>query len=245
MGKRTLIMKYMTMDIKQGIHILTLTNVQNGNDNTLTTEVLDEYLQALDEVELYQKNTSLVITCEHEKTFSTGINLDWLNTQSATGKQLFSDKFNLVLCRLALLNVPTVACINGNAYAGGAILASAADYRVMRSDRGRFCFPEVNIKIPFSPITREVVKLLPNEKAINDMVLTGVAYTGIECLDLNLVRSIHLADELQDAAIDLAVQLADKDRHTYCHIRNGFRSNIASHASRIGIKYIGEPAQGS
>ena len=77
------------------------------------------------------------------------------------------------------------------------------------------------------------------------MVLTGVAYTGIECLDLNLVRSIHLADELQDAAIDLAVQLADKDRHTYCHIRNGFRSNIASHASRIGIKYIGEPAQGS
>ncbi|MDG1473513.1 MAG: enoyl-CoA hydratase-related protein, partial [Porticoccaceae bacterium] len=77
------------------------------------------------------------------------INLNWLNTKSTVGKRLFSDKFNLLLCRLVLLNVPTVACINGNAYTGGAILAAAPDYRVLRSDRGRFCFPEVNIKIPF------------------------------------------------------------------------------------------------
>ena len=143
----------------------------------------------------------------------------------------------------SLLNAPTIACLNGNAYAGGAILAAATDYRVMRNDRGRFCFPEVNIKIPFSPVTRDIVNLLPNQKAIKDMVLTGVAYTGIECLEHDLVRSIHPVDELQDAALELALQLAQKDRFTYCHIRNGFRSTMAAHASRIGIHYVGQTTE--
>lgn len=234
------IMANMELDVRQGIHVLTLTDTENGNENTLTTEVMNDYLAALDEVESYQGNTALMITCEHEKTFSTGINLDWLNAQNEAGKQQFSDLFNTVLCRIALLNAPTIACINGNAYAGGAILATAADYRVMRNDRGRFCFPEVNIKIPFTPVSRDTVRLLPNEKAYKDMVLTGVAYTGIECLERDLVRSIHPVNELQTAALELAIQLAQKDRYTYCHIRNGFRAAMAAHASRMGLNYIGD-----
>ncbi len=239
------IMANMELDVRQGIHVLTLTDTENGNENTLTTEVMNDYLAALDEVESYPGNTALLITCEHEKTFSTGINLVWLNAQNAAGKQQFVDLFNTVLCRIALLNAPTVACINGNAYAGGAIIAAAVDYRVMRNDRGRFCFPEVNIKIPFGPVTRDTVKLLPNHKAYKDMVLTGVAYTGIECLEHDLVRSIHPVNELQNAALELALQLAQKDRYTYCHIRNGFRSVMAAHATRIGVTYVGQVTEES
>ena len=159
-------MATMQLDLKEGIHILTLTNADNGGDNRLTTEIVSEYLAALDTVEQYQGNTALLLTCEHEKTFSTGINLDWLMQLDDAGRREFSTVFEILLCRLALLNAPTVACINGNAYAGGAILASAADFRVMRSDRGRFCFPEVNIKIPFTPVTSDIGQLLPNQQAV-------------------------------------------------------------------------------
>jgi len=75
------------------------------------------------------------------------------------------------------------------------------------------------------------------------MVLTGHAYTGIECLEHDLVRSIHPVDELQDAALELALQLAQKDRFTYCHIRNGFRATMAAHASRIGVHYVGQTTE--
>jgi len=216
----------MNLTLKDGIHILTLTNAANGNDNTFTTEVMNEYMAAFDRVESYQGNSALIITCEDEKTFSTGINLAWLAEQSTQGKANFMQNFHKMLCRFALLNIPTIACINGNAYAGGAILAAGADFRLMREDRGRFCFPEVNIPLPFTPVTRSLVNLLPNKQALKNMLLTGIAYTGIESEALNIVDSIHPLDELQIAAFKLAKVLATKDRAIYTSIRNDMRPEI-------------------
>jgi enoyl-CoA hydratase/carnithine racemase len=226
-------MTTMNLQLIDEIHILTLTNADNGGDNRFTTDVIYEYLAALDIVERYQGNTALVLTCEHEKTFCTGINLDWLTQQNDAGRQQFFVAFETLLCRLALLNAPTVACINGNAYAGGAILACAADYRLMRSDRGRFCFPEVNIKIPFSPATHDIAQLLPNKQALKDMMLMGTAYTGKQCAELQIVDSIHPASQLQDQAIALATTLATKDRNTFTIIRNLMRPAIQAHLSRL------------
>lgn len=220
-------MTTMTLALNEGVHVLTLTNAEGG-ENSFTTDVAQEYLAALDQVEQYSGNTALLITCDHEKTFSTGINLDWMGRQNDAAKAEFSQAFETLLCRVATLNAPTVACINGNAYAGGAILASACDFRVMRSDRGRFCFPEVNIKIPFTQVSNAIVQLLPNKHALKHMLLTGVAYTGQECADLEIVDGIYPTDELQQAALELAATLASKDRSTYSRIRNLMRTDIAA-----------------
>ena len=217
-------MSTMNLSLKDGIHILTLTNA--ANDNTFTTEVMNEYMAAFDTVESYQGNSALIITCDDEKTFSTGINLAWLTEQSAEGTAEFMQAFHTVLCRFALLNIPTIACINGNAYAGGAILASGADFRLMREDRGRFCLPEINIPLPFTPVTLSMVSLLPNQQALKNMLLTGIAYTGLEAEALNIVDSIHPADELQISAFKLAQLLATKDRAIYSSIRNDMRPQI-------------------
>jgi enoyl-CoA hydratase/carnithine racemase len=223
----------MNLQLQDGIHILTLTNAENGGDNRLTTAVVGEYLAALDTVEHYQGNTALLLTCTHKKTFSTGINLDWLIQLDDAGRREFTTAFETLLCRLALLNAPTVACINGNAYAGGAIIASAADFRLMRSDRGRYCYPEVDIKIPFNQVSSDIGQLLPNQQAVKNMMLTGVAYTGLECAELQIVDAIYPQDQLQAEALSLAKTLASKDRDTYCKIRNLMRPEIVAHLHRL------------
>jgi len=91
----------MNLQLVDDIHILTLTNADNGGDNRLTTKVIDEYFAALDIVEKYQGNTALVLTCEHEKTFCTGINLDWLTQQNDAGRQQFFVAFETLLCRFS------------------------------------------------------------------------------------------------------------------------------------------------
>ena len=40
----------------------------------------------------------------------------------------------------------TIAVINGHAFAGGLMFAFACDVRLMRSDRGFLCLPEVRMK---------------------------------------------------------------------------------------------------
>lgn len=53
--------------------------------------------------------------------------------------------------RILTLPEPTVAAVSGHVFGAGAMLAMAHDWRIMRSDRGYFCFPEVDIRIPFTP----------------------------------------------------------------------------------------------
>jgi enoyl-CoA hydratase/carnithine racemase len=226
-------MSTMKLEVKENVHVLTLTN--NDNENKFTLDVMMEYLTAFDAVESYEGDTALLICCEHEKTFSTGINLDWLAAETPEQQAAFVKALETVLFRLALLSAPTVIALNGNVYAGGAILACAADFRVMRSDRGRFCFPEVNINIPFSPLMTDIIDILPNKHALKHMALTGIAYTGEQCKAFDIVDSIHPQDELQDAAFALASGLGQKSRATYTTIRNGLRPAVASHRESLGL----------
>ncbi|HEY2272517.1 MAG TPA: enoyl-CoA hydratase-related protein, partial [Jatrophihabitantaceae bacterium] len=90
-----------------------------------------------------------LVTTARGKFFSNGLDLDWL---SEHGDRFFDYVIDVhaLLARILAIPVPTVAAVQGHAFAGGGMLALAHDFRVMRADRGFFCLPEVNINIPFS-----------------------------------------------------------------------------------------------
>jgi enoyl-CoA hydratase/carnithine racemase len=219
-------MTTMTLDKQQSIYILTLTNGQH--ENGLSHDVLNEYNETFNQIESSSQNACLIIQSDHPKTFCNGINLNWLVQQTLDDKKAFIKLLENTLIRLALLNLPVIACINGNAYAGGAILASACDFRLMRADKGRFCFPEVNINIPYTPAIADIVQLLPNQHAVWQMSLTGHAMTGAECLAAQVVDHIYGADALNAETLKFAEEMAHKSRSTYTTIKHQLRSNIVS-----------------
>ena len=63
----------------------------------------------------------------------------------------FVERVHALLARVLESGVPTVGALQGHVFAAGAMLALAHDERVMRGDRGFFCLPEVDIRIPFTP----------------------------------------------------------------------------------------------
>lgn len=218
-------MSTMELKLMESVHLLTLTN--SANYNALTMDVLDEYLSILDQLERYDGNTSLLISCQDEKTFCNGIDLEWASTLDKKTIRIFTEKLELFCRRLALLNMPTVAAINGNCYAGGALIAAACDFRYMREDRGRFCYPEVNIKIPFTAALINIIDLIPNKQALNYLALTGNAMTGLECFERNVVDAIFSKEELHEKALEFSAELSTKDRDSYTKIKHLMRPNVA------------------
>lgn len=112
---------------------------------------------------------------------------------------------NDVFKKLLLIPMPTIAAINGHAYGNGAILSCACDFRFMRSDRGFFCFPEVNLGIPFfHGMNRLLRKAIPSYKLV-EMQFTGNRYTAPELERHHIVvRACSGRDELMAEAVSYA-----------------------------------------
>jgi Delta3-Delta2-enoyl-CoA isomerase len=218
-----------TMELtKEGaVYVLTLTN--GANANTLSEDVVGEYHEVLDELEGSAENSALILTSSDPKFWCNGINLDWLLKQPHDYFPKFVEILDELFLRLSLLPIPTVGCLTGHAYAGGAILATTLDFRLMREDRGFFCFPEVDIKILFSPIMYEILRLLPDHCALNELALTGRRVGGKEALAMKIVSAVYPEETLYDKAMELAILLAKKDRRTYAHIKRGLKQALVKY----------------
>ena len=165
---------------------------------------------ALDEVAATEGPVALVTTGAG-KFFSNGLDLDWL-LSGAAGTEGFIDEVHRLFGRVLGLDAVTVAAVNGHAFAGGAMLASAHDYVVMRDDRGYWCLPEVDLGLPLTPAMYAVVATHIPKATMAEAALTGRRYTGTEAVAAGIASETAAEDAVVDRAVAIAESLADKDR---------------------------------
>lgn len=197
-------------------------------DNRINDDSLDEWNAALDQVEATDGNCALLITSADPKFFSNGLDLEGVTATKGFPHMLkvVVPRFEELLVRLARLPLPVVVALNGHAYGGGALLAACADFLLMRADRGRFCFPEVDIKLALTEVMTEVVKLLPNAGAAWEMAMTGVAWGGDEAFARGVVSKSLGEAELMPVALATAAALSGKDRKTYGEMKRRWRAGF-------------------
>jgi enoyl-CoA hydratase/carnithine racemase len=220
-------MAYMELSKDGDVHILTLTN--GAEENRLKIDVIDEYLAHLDAVEAYAGSTALVVVSGDPKFWNNGINLNWIASQPPESFPKLGRAMDKLYLRMALLSCPTIGCLNGHAYAGGAILAACFDFRFMRADRGFFCWPEVDINIPFSPIMHDVLALMPDRLAMSELMLTGRRIGGVEAQEKKIVMAAYPQEELWTKTMEWARMMAQKNRQTYASIKCGMKPRLMDH----------------
>lgn len=212
------------LDLRREGSVFVLT-MQNG-DNRFNRTSLDALNGALDEVERSSGPAALVTTGGEPKFYSNGLDLAWLAGDGANEGGAFISAVIRFLGRFVAFPVPTVAAINGHAFAAGGMLALAHDFRVMRADRGFICFNEIDIKFPLAPGMTALIKNRLTATAFRDMILSGARIGGAEAQQRDIVDDAVSAEEVLPRAVARAAALADKDRATYAALKHGMYHDL-------------------
>lgn len=206
--------------------IYTLT--MNHISNTICLEWQEQMLEVLNEVEnKCAKGTALIMTGEG-KFFSNGVNIDAMNQLDKPGVEKFAQRMLEIHRRMLMLPFPTVAAINGHAFAGGAFLALSLDYRIMREDRGWICISEVDAGVPVPAPMMDILHARLSPSTARDAVLTGKRYTADEAMVAGLVDRKASSDDLLTKAKELATTLASKEPGIFKSIKQTFYAELAA-----------------
>lgn len=213
----------------------------NSGENCFNPEFLNAFLDILDTVEQTTDARTLVVNSSHEKIFSNGIDLEWLVPVIQQGDieaaKAFFFQLNTVFKRLVSFPLITVAAITGHAFAGGAILACAFDFRFMRSDRGFFCLPEVDLGIPFLPGMNEMLKKAIPRYKLEEMQYTGKRLTAEECEAHHIILKACQQSDLMPEVMTFAKGL-NKQRAVVAELKRRLNRPILHAIEVEDVPYI-------
>jgi enoyl-CoA hydratase/carnithine racemase len=196
---------------QDGVHVLHL----GDDENRFTLDWMQRMHAHLDEV---VNAPAPLVTTATGKFYSNGLDLEWvLRNGDRLGE--YVGRVHELFARVLTLPVPTVAAISGHAFGAGAMLAMAHDWRLMRGDRGFFCFPEVDIKIPFTPGMAALVQAKLTPQAAILAMSTGQRFGADAAIATGLVDGSADEAGLLASAIERVAPLGGKDAGTLAAIK--------------------------
>ena len=187
----------------------------NCGENRFNFPFFTAINETLDEIEQNPDVNVLVATASDKKIWCNGIDLDWLQPAIEKEGPALAGKFYrqmyTFLKRMLTYPMITIAAITGHAFAGGAFLSFALDFRFMRSDRGWLCLPEVDLGMRLGKgLTAISKKALPQD-LFDEMLLTGRRLTAQECEMYRIITKACHIDKLMAETMAYAKTLK-KDR---------------------------------
>ena len=192
------------VSVEEGVATLTLNRPERYN--ALGGRIVDELGAALDEVEGSGEARVLILTGAGEEAFCSGVDLKERAGMDADEKWAHNRDLNAFVERLARLQVPTIAALNGLAFGGGLEMTLACDFRIA-VEGARFALPEVGIGIvPGAGGTQRLPRLVGPTRA-KELILTGRRIGAEAALEMGLVSKVVPSGSLMEEARMLAGEI--------------------------------------
>jgi enoyl-CoA hydratase/carnithine racemase len=183
--------------------------------NALGMRILEDLGKALDEIEGARV---MILTGTGEKAFCSGVDLKERAAMDADERWAHNRALNAFAERLARLQVPTIAALNGLAFGGGLEITLACDFRIA-VEGATFSLPEVGIGIvPGAGGTQRLPRLIGPTRA-KEMILTGRKISAQTALDMGLVSKVVPPDTLMDEARTLAEEISANSPFALAHAK--------------------------
>jgi len=199
--------KYIIYEKSEGIATITL-NRQEAL-NAFNKEVIEEILQALEDIKADENIRVVILTGAGEKAFSAGADIKAMKRMNALKARELSLMGEKLCNALENLEKPVIAAINGYALGGGLEVAMACDIRIA-SENARMGQTEINIGlIPGWGGTQRLPRLIGKTKA-KELIFTGKIIDAKTAEQLGIVNMVVPADKLKEAVHQFALELSLK-----------------------------------
>ena len=203
--------------------------------NSLDREVLGEISAFVEYCEQENGIGALVLTGEGS-VFSAGLNVTEVLKNDLGYTDDLLHALNDALVRLFRCPKPTVAAINGAAIAGGCILASACDKRII-AEEARIGVTELRVGVSFPIVAIELLHHACGSQA-EQLILNAELLDAEGACRSGLAHQSLPRFELQAAAIAAAEQLASLDAAAYALAKASTRRAALSAMEDDGARAI-------
>ena len=190
-----------------------------GRFNPVTLGQFDDAISAA----ITDDDCQVLLLSGEGKNFSQGLDLEYL---MASEDKQFAELCMRVLARLLDAPFPVVSLVTGHAFGLGAMIVLASDYKVMRSDRGFFCLPEVDLNMTLTVRMNELVCSKLSPQAIRASLLTGERLTAQRAIELEVIDGMAELEDLEELGLATAAAMIGKNRRSLAGLKRGFNQPI-------------------
>ncbi len=172
--------------------------------NALNTRTMDELDTVITKIEQNKKIRAVIVTGAGEKAFVAGADISEIEILDGANGKVFAQRGQAIFSRLAGLDIPVIAAVNGYALGGGCELCLACHIRIA-SENANFGLPEVKLGvIPGYGGTQRLSRLIGFSMSV-ELILTGNIIDAQEALRIGLVNRVVAAEKLH-SSVDKLVE---------------------------------------
>lgn len=222
-------------------HLATVTLARPEVRNAFNDEVIAEITQAFTDIGAREDVRCIVLAAEGT-AFCAGADLNWMRRMADYSREenlADADKLAEMLRVIYECPKPTVACVQGDVYAGGMGLVACCDIAVSVDTAG-FCLNEVKLGLIPATISPYVIRAL-GARASHRYFLTAERFSAQEALRLGFVHEVVAAEQL-DAKVSEITQALVKNSPNAVKVCKKWVADVAG--QEISQPLIAKTVQG-
>ena len=221
-------MTFVNLELRDGLATVRL---QRGKVNALNEQVVEELSRCFRALEGDPEVRGILLTGSG-KFFSFGFDIPEFLGVTKEDFTRYLHRFAGLYRELFGHPRPIVAALNGHTVAGGCMLASACDLRVMVKDNARIGLNEIGFGSSLFAGSLELLRFWVGDRRAQQIAYGGALYTAEEALALGLVDAITEGTALLDEARSRLSELAARSQVAFGSIKRQLRQHVLDEMQR-------------
>jgi enoyl-CoA hydratase/carnithine racemase len=218
------------MHVSKDGEIATAT-LSRGKVNALNEPMVEELTKSFEDLAIDNAVKSIIFTGTG-KFFSFGFDVPEFLSYPKDDFVRYLEKFTNLYTDVFLFPKPIVAALNGHTIAGGCMLATACDFRLMVTGKARISLNEITFNSAVLAGSVEMLRYCVGSGNAQSILYSGAMYSAEQAFELGLVDQVSSEDALAEDARKVAQELAQKDSSAFRCTKHLLRKPVAEEMIR-------------